>query len=68
MSAFSTKQIIQHKIVGDPISNTGSVGNIKFYRREKFPHSLDNFLIKIGKEQYAKGPELQKHGGVDLNA
>ncbi len=57
---FKTKenQITHHKIWGDPVCNNGGYnpGHVKVYKPEKFPHSLDNFLIKIGKEQYAKAP------------
>jgi hypothetical protein len=51
-------KITQHNIVGDPISNLPSLGSKNYYKPEKLNvHSLDNFLIKIEKEAYAKASQ-----------
>jgi hypothetical protein len=55
---YEQDQIIQHKIKGDPICYFRTKGTRKIYNKAEkgLGHSLNNFLIKIGAEAYAKEP------------
>ena len=62
---YDSSKIIRHHINGDPVSCLPNIGTRKSYNKEsEWSHPLKNFLLKIDKEDYAKGPPPNNNGGA----
>jgi hypothetical protein len=54
LGKYDSSKIIRHHINGDPVSFLPNIGTKKSYNREEgLGHSLNNFFLKIDREDYA---------------